>query len=341
MRDLLERLLDGDDLTGDEARAFMSSIMDGEMAPARIAAALAALRVRGETVDEIAGFARAMREHAAPVSVSREGVIDTCGTGGDARGTFNISTATALVAAGLGIPVAKHGNRAVSSQCGSADVLEALGVAVDLPPERVAELVDEIGVGFMFAPVHHPAMRHAMPVRREMAARTVFNVLGPLTNPASVRRQLLGVFRVDLAGKLARVLGRLGSERAFVVCGHDGVDEVSATGPTHVAELRDGTVREYSFTPGFVGLPCCGLDDLAGGDAQTNADCIRDVLDGAPGPCRDAVLLNAGFVAVLADRADEPAGGVELARETIRSGAGRRLLDALREQSQRLAKDVS
>jgi len=341
MRGLLERLLDGADLDGEQAHALMSAIMDGEAAPAQIAAALAALRVKGETVDEIAGFARAMREHAAPVALSREGVIDTCGTGGDARGTFNISTATALVAAGMGIPVAKHGNRAVSSKCGSADVLEALGVAVDLPPARVAELVDEIGIGFMFAPRHHPAMRHAMPVRREMAARTVFNVLGPLTNPAGVRRQLLGVFRADLAGKLARVLGRLGSERAFVVCGHDGVDEVSATGPTHVAELNGGEVCEYSFTPEFVGLRCCDLADLAGGDAATNARRVSEVLDGALGPCRDAVLLNAGFCAVLVGRTDDPAEGVALAAAAIDEGRARSTLDALAVRSRAMAADVS
>jgi anthranilate phosphoribosyltransferase len=339
MRALLDKLLDGADLGGEEARALMSAIMDGEAAPVQIAAALAALRVKGETVDEIAGFARAMRERAAPVAVQREGIIDTCGTGGDARGTFNISTATALVAAGMGIPVAKHGNRAVSSNCGSADVLEALGVAVDLPPAGVAALVDEVGVGFMFAPRHHPAMRHAMPVRRELAARTVFNVLGPLTNPAGVRRQLLGVFRTDLTDKLARVLGRLGGERAFVVCGADGVDEISATGPTRVAELRDGEVRAYDFTPDAVGLPACTLDDLAGGDAAANAGMIRAVLDGAAGPRRDVVILNAAFCALLAGQTDDPAEGVALAAAAVDAGRARAVLDALVERSQAMAED--
>ncbi|MBU0741939.1 anthranilate phosphoribosyltransferase [bacterium] len=341
MRALLDKLLDGVDLTGEEARELMSAIMDGAAAPAQIAAALAALRVKGETVDEIAGFARAMRERVDAVDVSGDKVIDTCGTGGDARGTFNISTATALVAAGMGITVAKHGNRAVSSSCGSADVLEALGVAVDLPPARVAELVDELGIGFMFAPRHHPAMRHAMPVRRELGARTVFNVLGPLTNPAGVRRQLLGVYRPALTVTLARVLGRLGSERAFVVCGYDGVDEVSATGPTHVAELRDGEVREYSFAPELVGLERCSLDDLAGGDPQMNARRVREVLDGASGPCRDAVLLNAGFCAVLAGLTDDPAEGVELAAAAVDGGRARAVLDALVERTRAMAGGAS
>ncbi len=341
MRELMERLLDGVDLSAADARTLMNEIMAGRVAPARIAACLAALRVKGETVDEIAGFAAAMRERAARIDVPGERVIDTCGTGGDARGTFNISTATALVAAGMGIRVAKHGNRAVSSKCGSADVLEALGVVVDLPPAQAAALVETAGVGFLFAPRHHPAMKHAMPVRREMGARTVFNVLGPLTNPAGVRRQLLGVYRVELTGTMARVLGQLGSERAFVVWGHDGVDEISATGPTHIAELADGEVREFDFTPEDVGLGRCALDDLAGGDAQTNAGHIRDVLAGIAGPRRDAVLLNAGFCAVLAGLTDAPAEGVTLAATAVDEGHAARALERLVEGSQALAEDVS
>ena len=341
MRELMERLLDGIDLSADEARALMTEIMAGRVAPARIAACLAALRGKGETVEEITGFAAAMREAAETVEIGLPDLLDTCGTGGDARGTFNISTATALVVAGMGLHVAKHGNRAVSSKCGSADVLEALGVIVDLPPARAATLVETAGVGFLFAPRHHPAMKHAMPVRREMGARTVFNVLGPLTNPAGVRRQLLGVYRPELTVTLAQVLGRLGSERAFVVCGHDGVDEVSATGPTHVAELRDGEVCEYSFRPEFAGLGCCRLDDLSGGDAETNAGHIRDVLNGFAGPRRDAVLLNAGFCAVLAGLTDDPAEGVAIAAEAIDEGRAARVLERLVSGTQAAAKESS
>ncbi len=336
MRALMERLLDGTDLSADEARALMTEIMTGQVAPARIAACLAALRVKGETVDEIAGFAAAMREVAETVEIGLPNLLDTCGTGGDARGTFNISTATALVAAGMGIPVAKHGNRAVSSKCGSADVLEALDVVVDLPPALAASLVDSAGVCFLFAPRHHPAMRYAMPVRQEMGARTVFNVLGPLTNPAGVRRQLLGVYRPELTETLARVLGRLGSERAFVVWGHDGVDEVSATGPTRVSELNDGEVRTVEFTPEDVGLERCTLDDLAGGDAETNAGHIRDVLAGVAGPRRNAVLLNAGFCAVLAGLAGTPADGVAVAAAAVDEGHAARALERLAADSRAL-----
>ncbi len=338
---VLNRLLQRDDLDAEEATALMTRIMGGEVSPTRTAAILTALRMKGETVDEIAGFAAAMREAALRITPRARGAVDTCGTGGDGSGTFNISTATALVVAAMGIPVAKHGNRAVSSKCGSADVLEALGVNLDISPEQVSQLVDEVGIGFLFAPHHHPAMRHVMPVRQELGVRTVFNVLGPLTNPAGVKRQLLGVFAPELTGVMCQVLQRLGAERAFVVHGHDGTDEVSITGKTLVAELADGRRREYRFTPEQAGLPRAEPGSLAGGSVEENARRIESILAGAEGPCTDAVLLNAGFVAVLADRADEPAGGVELARETIRSGAGRRLLDALREQSQRLAKDVS
>jgi anthranilate phosphoribosyltransferase len=341
MRALMERLLDGLDLDTHEAQDLMNEIMTGQVAPARIAACLAALRVKGETVDEIAGFAKAMLQSAEKVEIGLPDLLDTCGTGGDARGTFNISTATALVAAGMGIRVAKHGNRAVSSQCGSADVLEALGVVVDLPPAQAASLVETAGVGFLFAPCHHPAMKHAMPVRREMGARTVFNVLGPLTNPAGVRRQLLGVYRRELTETLARVLGRLGSERAFVVWGHDGVDEVSATGPTRMSELSDGEVRTTEFVPEDAGLERCTLDDLAGGDATTNAGHIRDVLAGIAGPRRDAVLLNAGFCAVLAGLTDTPAAGVSVAAAAVDEGRAAQALERLAAGSRALAEASS
>lgn len=341
MRDLLGTLLDGTDLTHAEARAFMEAVMNGEINEARLAAALAALRVKGETVDEIAGFAAAMREASERVDMGFPDLIDTCGTGGDGVGTFNISTATALVCAGMGLRVAKHGNRAVSSRCGSADVLEALDVIVDLPSEHAAGLINEAGVAFLFAPRHHPAMRYAMPVRRALGARTVFNVLGPLTNPAGVRRQLLGVFRPELCATLARVLGRLGSERAFVVWGHDGADELSVTGPTHVAELRDGEVRESSVTPEFLGLRRCEPADLAGGDAAANAGHIRDVLDGKAGARRDAVLINAGFCAVLGGLVDDPAAGVALAAAAIDEGRAAMALDRLVAGSRAAAKEAS
>ena len=320
MNDVLTKLLDGRDLTRAEARGWMEEVMGGSIGEARLAGALVALRIKGETVDEIAGFAEAMRAAAARVDLGCDDAIDTCGTGGDASGTFNISTATALVCAGMGLRVAKHGNRAVSSRCGSADVLEALGVDVGTPLERAADLMDAAGLAFLFAPTHHPAMRHAMPVRRALGTRTVFNVLGPLTNPAGVRRQLLGVFRQDLCAKLAHVLGRLGAERAFVVRGHDGADELSLVAPTHVAELRDGTVREFSVTPEGLGLSRCAPEDLMGGDAAVNAGHVRAVLDGAPGPRRDVVLLNAGFCAVLGGLTEDPAEGVAIAAEAVDEG---------------------
>ena len=332
-RDVLEKLLRREDLVTAEARALMKAIMSGELSESQIAAVLVALRMKGETVDEIAGFAGAMREAAVCISPRRDGLVDTCGTGGDAAQTFNISTATALVAAAMEIPVAKHGNRAVSSRCGSADVLEALGVNIQLPPAAVASLIEQVGIGFLFAPQHHPAMKHAAPVRRQLGIRTVFNVLGPLTNPAGVRRQLVGVFRSDLTNVICRVLQALGAEKAFVVHGADGTDEVSISGETTVAALADGTVRSYRITPEDAGLERAGLDDIAGGDAAANAAHIRDIFAGDGGARRNAVLINAGFVAVLADRAQDVKAGVALARETIASGAARRKLDELREAS--------
>jgi anthranilate phosphoribosyltransferase len=337
----LAKLLERRDLAEDEARGLMDAVMRGEVGPERLAALLVALRMKGETVDEIVGFARAMREHAVGVRPRRDGLVDTCGTGGDASGTFNISTATALVAAGMGIPVAKHGNRAVSSACGSADVLEALGVSLELPPQRVADLVDEVGLGFMFAPAHHPAMRHAVPVRRALGVRTVFNVLGPLTNPAGVRRQLVGVFDARLCEKLARVLHRLGVGRAFVVHGADGLDEVSLTGETRVAQLAGGGIRTYDFAPEQAGLRRVALEELSGGSARENAAHVEDILAGAEGPRTDAVLLNAGFVAVLADRAPDVAAGVRLARAAVAAGAPMKILEELRAASRPAAEEAS
>ncbi len=335
-RGTLEKLIAGGDLTVDEARAVMGAVMDGVLEPVQIAAVLTALRMKGEAVDELTGFALAMRDHAVRITPRRTGLVDTCGTGGDGRNTFNISTATALVAAGMGVPIAKHGNRAVSSRCGSADVLEALGVAVDLGPDSVTELIDDLGIGFLFAPGHHPAMRHAAPVRRQLGIRTAFNLLGPLTNPAGVRLQLVGVFAPHLTEPVARVLGALGCERAFVVHGMDGTDEVSIAGPTRVSEYRDGTVRTWEIVPEEAELERSSLDALAGGSAQENAAMVREILSGGGGPRTDAVLLNAAFVAMLAGRAESPAEGVELARRGVGDGSATALLDRLVAASQEL-----
>jgi anthranilate phosphoribosyltransferase len=336
-KEILERLIAGDHLSVDQARAVMGAVMDGKLEPAQIAALLIALRVKGETVDELTGLALAMRDHAVTISPRRIGLVDTCGTGGDGRNTFNISTATALVAASMGVPVAKHGNRAVSSRCGSADVLEALGVVVSLPPAAVTELIDEVGIGFLFAPGHHPAMRHAAPVRRQLGVRTAFNLLGPLTNPAGVRLQLVGVFAPHLTEPVAEVLGALGCERAFVVHGLDGTDEVSIAGPTRISEYRDGAVRTFELVPEEAGLERSSLDELAGGTPQDNAEMVRDILAGTGGPRADAVMLNAGFVAMLAGRAETAADGVQLARRALNDGAATELLERLAVASRELA----
>jgi anthranilate phosphoribosyltransferase len=335
------RVLEGGTLERADARRLMGLVMAGDVPPVSLAALLASLRVRGETVDEITGFAESMREHAVTVPVDLPGMVDTCGTGGDGTGTFNISTATALVAAAAGVPVAKHGNRAVSSRSGSADVLEALGVDLTPGPEAVARMVRDVGIGFLFAPHLHPAMRHAMPVRRELSVRTIFNVLGPLTNPAGARRQLLGVFDPALCEPLARVLGQLGSERACVVHGEGGLDEVSPAGPTRVAELRDGAVRVYDFTPQEAGLAPVPLAGLAGGSPADNAAIIGGVLAGADGPATDAVVLNAAFVLMIADRADTVADGVAQVRGVLADGRGSALLAALVRRSRELAREAS
>ena len=334
---LLEHLIHGRDLGQDEARDLMGAIMDGAVGEAPLAAVLTALRIKGETIDEIAGFAAAMRERAVPVRPRRGGLADTCGTGGDGKHTFNISTAAALVAAAMGIGIAKHGNRAISSRSGSADVLEALGVNIALPPAAVAESIDRVGIGFLFAPLHHPAMKHAAPVRRQLGVRTVFNLLGPLTNPAGVKRQLVGVYRPELTDVICAVLARLGAERAFVVHGLDGTDEVSIAAETRVSELAGGEVRTYSFAPEEAGLGRAAPGAIAGGDAAANATRLRAIFAGEEGPLADAIALNAGFVAMAAGRAASPADGVELARRVITGGDAAELLERLRSVSQELA----
>jgi anthranilate phosphoribosyltransferase len=321
IREALGRLLDHRDLTQAEARDVMDSVMRGEATPAQIGGFLIALRLKGETPDEIAGFAEAMRAHVVAVRPQRPDLVDTAGTGGDGANTFNISTAAALVAAAAGAGVAKHGNRAASSVSGSADVLEALGFELDLSPERIARSIDELGFGFMFAQAHHPAMRHAAPVRRELAARTVFNVLGPLTNPAGARAQVVGVYAPELVPTIAEALARLGARRAFVVHGAGGIDELSPAGPNLVCEVVDGTVKRREIDPADFGVPRCSPGDLAGGTPEDNAATIRAVLNGERGPRREAVLLNAAGAIAAGGHAADLAEGYAVATAAVDSGA--------------------
>ncbi len=318
------------DLSQEEAEAAMDEIMSGVATPAQIGGYLMALRLKGETVDEITGSARSMRRAANHPPVKATGLVDTCGTGGDGVGTFNISTTVAFVVAGAGLPVAKHGNRSVSSKSGSADVLGALGVSLNLTPEQAGECIDLIGIGFLFAPAFHPAMKHAIGPRRELAVRTIFNILGPLTNPAGARRQVLGVYDEALTEPLANVLCLLGGEAAFVVHGHGGLDEFSATGPNHVSELRGGTVRSYILSPEDVGLPLGKPDDLLGGDPHENARITRGILEGkVDGGKRNVVLLNAAAAMVAGGLAGDLRRGIELAAHSIDSGAALGKLEAL------------
>ena len=325
----ISELMDGRDLSQENAREVMNSIMAGEATPAQIGAFLVALRIKGETADEIAGCAEAMREHVLVVRPARTDLVDTAGTGGDGARTFNISTAAALVAAAAGAGVAKHGNRAVSSSSGSADVLEALGFNLELPPETIARSIDELGFGFLFAPTHHPAMRHAASVRRDLATRTVFNVLGPLTNPAGARAQVVGVYAPELVPTIADVLARLGAERAFVVHGAAGVDELSPAGPNLVCEVANGQVRRREIDPLDLGIDRCAPEELGGGDPADNAETIRSIFSGAEGGKRDAVLLNAAGAIAAGGLARDLGEGVGLAREAIDSGAAGERLEAL------------
>jgi anthranilate phosphoribosyltransferase len=329
IQEALARLLDGHDLSRDDARAVMNEIMSGEATSGQIGGFLIALRLKGETADEIAGCAEAMREHVLPVRPVRSDLVDTAGTGGDGGKTFNISTAAALVAAAAGAGVAKHGNRSVSSQSGSADVLEALGFSLELTPERIARSVDELGFGFMFAPLHHPAMRHAAPVRRELAARTVFNVLGPLTNPAGARAQVVGVYSPLLVKTIAQVLARLGAHRAFVVHGAFGIDELSPAGPNLVCEVVDGRVLEREIDPEELGVARCAPEELRGGTADENAQKIREVFDGANGGRRSAILLNAAGAIAAGGHAKDLKDGLGYAAEALDSGAAAARLEQL------------
>ena len=330
-------------LQQDEAEAVMNQIMTGGATQAQIGAYLMALRMKGETQDEIVGSARAMRAnaHRVPTETNADLLLDTCGTGGDKSGTFNISTTVAFVAAGAGLKVAKHGNRAASSKCGSADVLNELGVNLDLTPEQVGKCVDEVGIGFLFAAKLHPAMKHAIGVRREVGVRTIFNILGPLTNPAGARRQLMGVFTSDLTPMLAHVLGDLGSLTALVVSGYGNIDELTTTGPNQVSQLRDGAVTTYEFDPEEYGFRGAHISELLGDDAPANAAILRGILAGdIQDAKRDVVLLNAGAALMAGGLTDSLSQGIEMATEIINSGKALEKLDGLIAYSQKLAQET-
>lgn len=326
---ILHKAVDGYDLTEEEMVAVMTQVMEGKVDPVFLGAFLTALRMKGETISEITGAAKVMRQKAETLDVSGEDAVDTCGTGGDGANTFNISTTAAFVVAGAGIMVAKHGNRAVSSRSGSADVLKCLGVNIEAEKPVVEKCLKETGIGFLFAPSMHKAMKHAAVVRRELGFRTVFNLLGPLTNPAGVKAQVVGVFDSKWISPIAHVLHKLGCRRAFVVHGDDGLDEITLTGSTQIAELNQGTVKEYELDPTDLGLDLCSEDDLKGGTVEDSAKIVRELLDGAGGPKRDIVLLNASAALVAAGKAEDFKQGLEVARQSIGSGAARQKLKDL------------
>ncbi len=328
----LKKVIENQDLTENEMVAVMNQIMEGEALASQLAAFLTALRMKGESVSEIVGAARVMREKAVSVSVESEDVVDTCGTGGDGADTFNISTATAFVVAGAGAIVAKHGNRAVSSRSGSADVLKCLGVEISASTETVEKSLSEVGIGFLFAPLMHGAMRHAAPVRKELGIRTLFNILGPLTNPAGARAQVIGVYDKAKLRPMALALADLGSDRAFIVHGTDGLDEITLTGKTHVCELNAGKVEEYDFDPRKLGFKYCKADDLKGGSPEENADLIRGILSGArQDPCSDIVVLNASAALLAVGKAKGWEEAIELAQGAIDSGcAEKKLMELIR-----------
>ncbi len=342
IREAIKKVVEGQNLTETEAVGAMQEIMDGDATPSMIACFITALRMKGETVDEVTGFARVMREKSIQIPTKRSPneLIDTCGTGGDHANTFNISTAAAFIVAGAGVGVAKHGNRAMSSKCGSADVLEALGVAITLSAQQVGRCIDEVGIGFMFAPSHHPSMKHALVPRKEIGIRTIFNIIGPLTNPAGARHQLLGVCEPHLTELMAGVLLSLGSDRALVAHGLYGIDELSTLGATRITEIKGGALQTYELMPGDVGLDIASPDDLeSGADPADNAAILEDVLRGVIGPRRDIVVLNAGAALMVAGKADSLIDGIALAASTIESGTALDALNALRKLSQELARE--
>ena len=335
IREAIETVVSGNSLSMQDAAAAMNEIMSGEATPAQFGAFVTALRIKGETVDEIAGMAQVMRERSLHVEVDGA-LVDTCGTGGDGSGTFNISTTAAFVAAGAGVKVAKHGNRAMSGSSGSADVLEALGAKIDLSPESVARCINETGFGFMFAQGFHPSMRFAAGPRREIGIRTVFNILGPLTNPAGAGAQVIGVADASMASKMAQVLGRLGSSRALVVHGNDGLDEITVADSTRVWELKDGDVSEYDISPAGFGLSAASLADIQASDAEASASMLRDVLGGKAGAARDIVLLNAAAALLAANMVLSIPTGVEIAADAIDTGSAMRRMQAFVALSQEL-----
>ncbi len=344
IKEAIAKVVSGNDLTQTEMEGAMEEIMTGAATPAQIGAFITALRIKGETVEEITGAARVMRAKAARITIGNnlinvdrddiniedETIVDTCGTGGDGTNTFNVSTLTAFVVAGGGVRVAKHGNRAVSSKCGSADVLEALGVKLDIDPSDVASCLEKIGIGFLFAPLFHGAMKYAAGPRQEIGLRTIFNILGPLTNPAGATAQGVGVYDPNLTEKMAHVLGRLGTREAFVVCGEGTFDEISICSPTRVSHLKDGQVQSYDMTPEDYGFQRASLESIRGGDAQKNAAIILDVLNGEKGPKRDIVLLNAGAAFVAAGLDPDLKKGIRRAEDSIDSGKAKEKLDALK-----------
>lgn len=330
IKDAIRQVVDKADLSESEAWAAMGQVMDGQATPAQIAALVTALRMKGETVQEIAGFARAMRERAQRITPAADTLIDIVGTGGDRLSTFNISTTSAFVVAAAGGYVAKHGNRAVSRLSGAADVLEALGVQIQVPPEVVRRAIEDIGIGFMFAPIYHVAMKHAVGPRKEIGIRTVFNVLGPLTNPANANYLVVGTYDPRLTEVMAQVLGEMGVRRAMVVHGLAGIDEVSTVGPTRISELRDGSVHTYTIAPDEIGLPRASADAIGGGRPEENAAITTAVLRGEPGPRRDIVLANAGAALIVAGLAKDWHEGIALAKRAIDTGAAHEKLEALR-----------
>jgi len=328
VKEAITKVVDGADLTRDEARSVMEELMSGQATDAQIGSFLTALRLKGETVDEITGMVEVMRAHATPIKTKHEVTTDTCGTGGDRSDTFNISTLSALVAAGAGACVAKHGNRSVSSFCGSADILKSLGVNIEIGPDKVGQCLDEAGIGFLFAPLLHGAMKHVIGPRREMGIRTAFNILGPMTNPAGATRQVIGVYDPALVESLAGVLQNLGSEHVMVFNG-SGLDELTTTGPSQVAELKGGKVTTYTLDPEELGIKPAQLADIKGGSVEESTVISRNILKGEPGPCRDIVLLNAGAAIYVSGKAGDLKEGVRLAAESIDSGKAQSTLDNL------------
>lgn len=333
IREAIDKLVNRADLSEAEMIDVMNQIMTGEASPLQVASFLTALRMKGETIGEITGAARVMRDKAQRVNVGAKTVLDTCGTGGDQKRTFNISTTSAFVVAGAGVKVAKHGNRSVSSQSGSADVLSALGVKVDAPKDKVEACIDQIGIGFLFAPLLHEAMKYAVQPRRDIGIRTIFNLLGPLTNPAMASHQLIGLYSGDLVPKIAHVLKNLGSARAMVVHGLEGLDEISPCGPTKVAELREGAVREYTLNPEQLGVKPCRLEEICCEGVEESAAIVRGVLDGKKGPARQVVVLNSGAALYVGGKADSLEQGLKLAAESIDSGQARHKLEQLIQMS--------